>query len=589
MQDQATQARGVVALALCMLFTMALGASAEGQILAEDFNTVNGTGSNNALIGPGYGALNGWDNGITGEWAYAGTWGDGWISSSRAQGQRFGGIDGTGAGSLTVAASFFNGGWYAGLFWPDVVLPTLDPTKLRIRADVKVSVPGAAYQLRIEADKYVPYGLDEGFSTVTGIGGEGPFLGPGGIEGWHPNWDTGIDGEAAFAGVSGDRAEVWGGVTARGIMGGGMGGGPAGQLIVDAVSYGSGSSWYAGLLWMNQVLPTTDLTQVYLTANIKGTANGSLGEELGDYMLRIEDSGQDWLAFHMSANRSFQSVGGPLSSGIPGGWGDGMFDPNAGPFSVVVVFDNDTAHTWGFGGRLTVDDLFLTGGEERQVVGSVAISGKSNGEPGFHSLGGVVSDGMSTFVNVDEDFKAATGTGGGTFFDAPSGPNGWTPGWDDGLEREAAFAGYWGSVTVNGGAAARAITSGGYGGGPAGELEVWDIVVDGTGGWWAGLMWQEQTLPDLPLHQIVLRAKVKGVRGSDPGDTLGKFHVRVEDADGDHRGFVVQATGGWQSISGTLLQATEGTFIGDGTFHTDHSPHTVVVAFYEEWDTWGYC
>ena len=160
-----------------------------------------------------------------------------------------------------------------------------------------------------------------------------------------------------------------------------------------------------------------------------------------------------------------------------------------------------------------------------------------------------------------------------------------TSGWDELLEDEAAFAGFWGDVTVSGGTSAWASVTGGVNNGPAAQLAVEDIVVNSVGGWWSGLMWQNQVLPLRPRDEIFLYADIKGLIGT--GGKLGKVHVRVEDAEGDYLGFVVTATDEFQAVGGPLSQATEGTFIGDGTFHPDHPPHTVAIAFYEEWDTWG--
>jgi hypothetical protein len=213
----------------------------------------------------------------------------------------------------------------------------------------------------------------------------------------------------------------------------------------------------------------------------------------------------------------------------------------------------------------------------------------------FKTAGGLLSAGETTWVNVDEDFSGASGTGGGLFFDVASGPTSWMPGWDEGLEGEAAFAGYWeaapDNVTVSGGTTAQANLTAGVDDGPAAELTVADIDVDPVdgGGWWSGLMWQDQTFPNRPLSEVILRADVKGVLGT--GGRLGLVHVRIEDADGDHLAFTARATEDFQRIGGPLNspEVIEGTFpgLGDGDFREDRGPHTVVVSFYDEWNTWG--
>jgi len=559
-------------------FLLVVTGRGSAQILDEDFNGVTATGGAAILSGSGYNEIDNWDNGLIGEWAFAGTSETGSVGSAFAQGLFNLGVGGSGAGQVWVAGA--SGGWDAGVFWPDLPMSVLDPTRLVIRADVKGSRLGGAYELRFEGVRLIPFGLDEDFSTVTGTGG-GKILAPGGFEGWTPNWDDGIDGEGAFAGIFG-AAQILDGVTVLGMpsFDSGTGVGSCMLRVLD-ITTGPGGTWWAGLVWEGQVLPSLDLSQVALRAQVLGLANIPRGQTLGKYGLRLEDAEFDWLAFEKTANGFWQNIGGPLSNATQGGFGDGVFNPEAGPFKVVLVFENTT---WGTGGTLYVDNLFFSGGLTAEVMADVSFPAAAT--PSFRSVGGRLSTGVSTFGNIDEHFDdTGSGTGGGRFWDNASGPNGYTPGWDIGLEGEAAFAGYWGtSVAVNGGADAFVTPTGGVAGSAGGSITVEDVVVTGAGGWWGGLMWPNQQFPEGNLNEIVLTAKIKGVIGS--GGRLGKYHLRIEDADHDFLGFVATANGAFQEIGGPLSDAVEGTFIGDGTFHRDHGPFTVVVAFYEELATW---
>jgi len=570
-----TRMRFLLGLACCV----ASGGSARAQqILTEDFNAATGTGGGLITATGEYTEVDNWDDGLVGEWAFAGAPEGASLSSAYAMGSRFAGVGNSGAGQLIVTGG--TGDWTAGLFWPDLVLPAVGPENLVIRADVKGYRVGGAYQIRLEGLRYVPFGLDEDFSTVTGTGG-GTILAPGGYEGYTSNWDDGIEGEGAFAGVYG-AASVFGGVTVFGQVGS-----QSGLLAVRDISFGPGSGWYAGFVWEDQVLPSTNLDEVVLRARLTGFANPTLGQTLGDYAIRLEDTDFDWLLFRGSATGYGQVLGGPLSTAEEGGFGDQVFDVNHGPFNVVVLFDNDGPNKWGTGGTLVVDDLFLSGGQTAEVMGSVSLAETTS--TSFKSAGGLLASGVSTFGNIDESFDGdGTGEGGGRFFDAASGANGYTPGWDTGLDGEAAFAGYWGTqVAVNGGADAYVDLTAGVDGGAAGVLTVEDVEVTQPGGWWAGLMWQNQQMPDLPLSEIYLTAKVKGIPGAS--GMYGQYHLRIEDADADFLAFTGTAdpSGQFQEIGGPLSDAVEGTFIGDGTFNLDHGPFTVVVAFFDEANTWG--
>jgi hypothetical protein len=558
----------------------------QGQIVDENFDGVTETGGIEILTGSGYNEVSNWDDGLDGDKAFAGTFGDGAITSAFAQGDAAAGVGGSGAGVLSVSgASFADGGWFAGLFFPDLEILNPNPAALILQADILGSVPGASYVLRLEGISFSPFGLDEDFSDVLGGPGVVFFDNTSGPTGFTDNWDDGIGGEVAFAGIVGGGVVV-GNVMAAGLPSGGLDGGGA-ELVVDNIIPDPGGRWYAGLAWPGQTLPTDDLSQVSLTADVKGEINGGT---LGDYILRLEDQDLDFLYFDVVSDGTFQSVGGPLSTATEGGFGDGVFDTERGPFSAVVVFNNDISDTWGQGGRLTVDNVFLSGGETRSVVGSVQFTGVADGTT-FETVGGAISTGDSTFTNVNESFGDVTETGGGVFFDNTSGVDGFTPNWDDGVQGEQAFAGFFGLVSVVGGASAQGLASGGASGGGGGELEVSDLTIIGscdTSGWYAGLSWPDQIMPSTDLSEVVLTADVKGEMA--PGQSLGFVTLRLEDADQDQLSFFFPANSTFQTIGGPLSSATEGTGqlpSSDGIFDSTRGPFTVVVGFDQPCQTWG--
>lgn len=195
--------------------------------------------------------------------------------------------------------------------------------------------------------------FEEHFETATLTGG-GVFGAQTG------NWDNGLVNENAFFGRYGNAAGGAGSAQACGTCG--IGGTKAGQLSVAGVTPGTGG-WFAGAFWQNiRANLSGDLSQVVLSAKIKGTANAGAGETLGTYFLRIEDSTLTALTFTVTANGAFQNVGGPLSTAtlevIPGG--DATFNFNQPTYNVTMGFVG-TSGNWGTGGTLTIDDLFLTG------------------------------------------------------------------------------------------------------------------------------------------------------------------------------------------------------------------------------------
>lgn len=586
----------VVGVATVAVWCFGISATALGQGLVEDFNSASGQGGADVLIGSGFNTVASWDDALVGEQAFGGTFGDGAVTLIRAEGLTSGGVGDSGAGLLTVSgATFTDGGWYAGLAWPDLTLPFLDPTLLSLTADVYGDVSGGAYQLRIEGLRIVPFGFTEDFEG--GIG-QTPvkFLDsttPPGVVGFTNNWDDGIANEQAFAGFNGGGSvtPTTGGVSAYVDLTSGVSGSKAGVLAAEGLTPDPGGTWFAGMVWPGYSLGTTDLAAITLTAQIKGEAIS--GGTLGDYMLRLEDSDSDYRAFKVSSTGSFQSVGGALLGAVDGGIGigDGVFDPNSGPFSVVIVFDNDSGDTWGPGGVLTVDNLVFDCGTTNELVGSVYFDGTADGAS-FQTVGGVLSTGVSTLDNVDEHFETVVGpVTDGVFFNSSSGASGYIDNWDDGIVGEEAFVGIYGAVTVTGDARAYGDLSVGDGGTGGGVLEVTGLDVAGPcdySGWYAGLTWPMQILPDLPLNDITMVARVKGQAVT--GGTAGDMMIRLEDADQDYLYYILPANGQFRTLGGSLGAASTGSghlATSDGVFDPDRAPFTLVIAFENPCTSWG--
>ena len=347
--------------------------------------------------------------------------------------------------------------WYAGLDWPGLLISQPDLNQLRLTADVLGSVSGGAHQLRIEALKNVTSSLDQNFNTVTGICGvandcvllDANDVVAGTYFATTTDWDTGITGEGAYAGVYGGT-DIWspGGISARGRTTGGMGNTGCGEIRVENMILGpSGSGWYAGLQWGSQHLASTDLSQVTLRADIKGTI--ATGGTLGNYELRIEDGDGDRLYFAGTATGAWQTVGGLLSTATLGpsltGGGNGTFDLDSPSYNVVIAFANE-ADSWQFGGVLTVDNLFLTAANTQRELGRITFPVTANGS--WQSIGGALATGTTTFTTMNENFNTVTGVGGGEFWTAHGSQTFGGQSWDTGITGEETFAGIWGTGTL---------------------------------------------------------------------------------------------------------------------------------------------
>lgn len=493
--------------------------------------------------------------------------------------------------------------WYGGLYWEHLPAPqNFDPAQLLVAADVLGSVPGGDYQLRVEAYRWqVVANVNEDFETVTGTGGGQILDGESTDTSFYlANWDDGISGEEAFGGIWGGGTEICtpdlcpdgAGFTVQAVPTGGMNGGGAGQLKVENIIYSDGG-WYGGLRWPNQVLPAeVDLATITLTADVLATPlEGTL--TYGDYELRIEDSQDDRLAFRMTADGTWQHVGGTLDTAaeLPAtdGNGDGVFDIDSPPFAVVVAFV-DEVDTWEFGGTLTVDNLFLTSGNVRREIGRVVFHETADGT--FQPVGGMLADGATAErTELTEDFASATGVGGGEFFNSNGG--GYTASFDSGVASAEAFAGTWGGALIGtGGVAAYTCPTCGMGGSSAGVLDVYGLAPDATtNGWWAGLSFVDLHPVMTDLSAVSLTADVKGLTDAGAGEIYAEYQLRIEDPDLDFLGFTVTANGSWQSVGGALSTAEAGSAgSGDGALDLNAEYYHVVLTMSGngyEWNSGG--
>lgn len=471
-------------------------------------------------------------------------------------------------------------GWFGGLYWNALNIPTgtaLDD--LALTADINGLTVGGNYQLRLEGYRVGAAGLNEPFDAVTGTGG-GTFLSDtdvagGTLFGSDPDWDTGIAGEGAFGGVFG-QVEVFtgGGFAARGLLGGGQTGG-AGEISVLDVIVGPGGGWYGGLSWGNQGLASQDLSQVTLSASIRGLAQP--GGALGVYELRIEDAQGDRLYWQATASGAWQTIGGPLNTateaGRLGGGGDGNFDLDSATYTVAISFIEPET-TWLFGGTIQVDNLFLTPVTTRVEVGRVTFSGVANGS--FQSAGGLLSDGVTNFGSYAQNFDAVTGSGSGI-----------GGAWDTGLANEGSFYGTFGNAG-GGGALAQGCLTCGVAGGKAAQIAV-SGVSPGTGGWFSGI-----TFANVPANlrgdpaQAFLTGKVRGTANAGAGETLGTYLFRVEDADLTSLQFEVLANGQFQNVGGALSTATLVQInSGDGVFNYNQATYTITIAYVGTASNWN--
>ena len=465
--------------------------------------------------------------------------------------------------------------WYAGLHWPDLIAPTTDLEQLHVQADVKGDVVGGKFIVRAEAMSAVEAGLSEDFSTVAGNGGyfilpaDLPGPDPGYLFRWIDGYDDGIEGEAAYGGINNGNIYDPGGVAATGLPTGGTDGTGSVEIRIENVGWGTDGGWYGGLSWVDQGLASEDLSQVILSADIKGTAV-DFGD-LGNYELRIEDEDGDRMYFLMTANGDWQSVGGALSTAVEGpaidGEGDGTFNLDDVSYTVVVSFI-DEVDSWLWGGILEVDNLYLTPVSRDVEVGSVSFEGTADGN--WQTVGGFLTEGVSTLPSE-----------GGVF---------WKPGqevwgidaWDAGVEREEAFAGFWGTAYL-GTVGAEGVPNGGMGGTGGGKYYMSGVTTT-AGGWWAGVAVHEHELNFTDLSQVEIYADVKGTWDPNQGQAPGTIFVKLESSANNMVEFTTVADGAWHTIGGSL---DTGNLAGDFAYGTTTLYSLVVSCYGADASEWG--
>jgi hypothetical protein len=120
-------------------------------------------------------------------------------------------------------------------------------------------------------------------------------------------------------------------------------------LFINLNTTNSTSTWFGGLRYIyNDSLPTTDLSQLSLSANILG--GGTVGP-IGDVVLRIESTTNNWIGFSLPG----ATLAAAMDTNTPillGGFLDttnasaGTFNSSASSFNIVLAFANTTA-SWG--------------------------------------------------------------------------------------------------------------------------------------------------------------------------------------------------------------------------------------------------
>ncbi len=616
-------------------------------LLAQDFSAATGLGGG-GFVPTATPDANGftpmYDTGIFGAAAFGGTFNGAVVNGSiSAQGLPLGGVGGTGSAQID-AASISTADWFAGLQFETSALPGATPllnpgfedgglgggaqdweTFGNVFTESIVNVGLAAHSGEQFMKFFGTFPGDSGiFQSLAAqptqvwridafsahVGGDS-LVGTGNtvvmkIEFFDTDGMLLLEDEATILAAA-DPTDIWidntaleatapaGTVEARGVV----------VFVQDATSGGAGLIDDVSFKIVAGPNPV-NIADFELTADIRGTTD-SPGEILGDYQLRIEDTDGNRLIFAEAATGSFQSVGGSLDTateadadGMPA---VGVFNPHSPSFTVVAGFENGT---WGTGGTLEVDNLFMPSDDPggSSWFGGLFWDGIAVTETSINDLSltadilGSIVDGAlqlrlecfkSVLSGVDEAFSEAAADGGDFGTDAfltgdmvaGSQTYGETLAWDSGISGALAFGGVFGDGTSTGGFFARGVSSGGNPG-AYGRVRVEDMIFGPGGGWFGGMSWGGQGLASTDLSMVTINADVRGATVS--GGSLGEIELRLEDGDGDRLFFCTVATTSWQTIGGTLDSATFGDSFtgGNGQFDLDSNNYTLVVAFSNE-------
>lgn len=491
--------------------------------------------------------------------------------------------------------------WFAGLFFDELSIPILDPNaiaildpnKLVLLADVKGSEANP-YTLRLEGIGTVSSALDEDLNTVsTDCSSFDPndpnrclLLDLDASETFDFTTDVaGISGINAFAGVGGSIFPAFAnpGVIVRGLPTGGPLNDGSLEITVQGIQRALDGSWFAGIDVQDQALASADLSQVTLTADLKGTA-----DDFGDFgimELRLEDANGDRLAFQVLANGAWQSVGGTLDTAVElpaaDGQGDGVFNTDDLSYTVVVAFeqpvaDSENPVTWNLGGTVEIDNLFLTPATSTSELGRFEFL--ASGNTSFETTGGF----LTAADNITLETEGSVG--GLTVLDFENGvPAGLAPqntAWDTGIGNEGAFSGTFDASLTSAEIETCAAC------GVDGSQAVRTVIEQTGAGWWSGFFFTDIPM-DLSAGEGDNLAALSGVELSAQvnaaGSTLpyGVVELRIEDAETDTIFFLLTTDGTWQEIGGPLSGATRGFAdpgLTNGVFDYNQSTYTIAVA-----------
>ncbi len=420
-------------------------------------------------------------------------------------------------------------------------LGSIDPNASMLAADVKAPL-GAPYELRLQGYIAVP-NVDDDFSAIT-TDTEEELAGPGDETGTLVDWNSEISNDEVFFGTVDATVTETGGAWVRALTTGGYSDdGSCIQIEVLDIWPEEEGRWFAGSVWRNQAVGT-DLSQMEVTAKVKGTWNATWLQEPAQYILKVEDPDGDWIGFEQVYDGTYQSIGGLLSNVNTSGLaddGNGVFDLDADlDYNIVIVFIGKGAPSPSYGnwgGTLTIDDVYLSPSPSPKLKESGRVAFTGIGDGTFQSVGGMLADGESTWPAEGGQFYPDWGTN--------------IDSWDAGIEGESAFAGFgWGALIDT--ASAEGCATCGVGGSGGGMFTATGL--QSPPGWyWVGVAWRDLVIDLSDLSQASFSIAGKGVWNAAAGELAGNITVRLEDTGGKRLSWDSPAVdGNFNTIGGTL-------------------------------------